>query len=227
MDLLKWLALLAMVLDHLRYVGFSVDWLYVPGRLAFPWFCLAMAANLARNDASTVPWRYLGWLLLFSAVSEIPYRLFIPDPTTLNVMPTLVLGLLVARGWQTPTLEARCQAVTVLLLAALFSPQLMFGFFGVLLPLAMLLVFKRPLYMALLPGLICVAANQWRVLYGAAWLGNGVALWGLVACLIAPWLGLVLLRQAGRFHPPAMRRWAYGLYPAHFLLLLAVRHIVA
>lgn len=227
LDLLKWLALLAMVLDHLRYVGFSVDWLYVPGRLAFPWFCLAMAANLSRNDASTVPWRYLGWLLLFSAVSEIPYRLFIPDPTTLNVMPTLVLGLLVARGWQTPTLEARCQAVTVLLLAALFSPQLMFGFFGVLLPLAMLLVFKRPLYMALLPGLICVAANQWRVLYGAAWLGNGVALWGLVACLIAPWLGLVLLRQAGRFHPPAMRRWAYGLYPAHFLLLLAVRHIVA
>lgn len=227
LDLLKWLALLAMVLDHLRYVGFSVDWLYVPGRLAFPWFCLAMAANLSRNDASTVPWRYLGWLLLFSAVSEIPYRLFVPDPTTLNVLPTLVLGLLVARGWQTPTLEARCQAVTALLLAALFSPQLMFGFFGVLLPLAMLLVFKRPLYMALLPGLICVAANQWRVLYGAAWLGNGVALWGLVACLIAPWLGLMLLRQAGRFHPPAMRRWAYGLYPAHFLLLLAVRHIVA
>ncbi|WP_460094839.1 TraX family protein [Pseudomonas sp. H2_E02] len=226
LDLLKWLALLAMVLDHLRYVGFSVDWLYVPGRLAFPWFCLAMAANLARNDTSTASWRYLGWLLLFSAVSEIPYRLFIPDPVTLNVMPTLVLGLLVARSWRVPTLEARGLAAVALLLAALFSSQLMFGFFGVLLPLAMLLVFRRPWYFALLPGLVCVAANQWRVLYGAAWLGDGVALWGLVACLIAPWLGLMLLRQAGRFHPLAMRRWAYGLYPAHFLLLLAVRHIV-
>ncbi|WP_460159533.1 TraX family protein [Pseudomonas sp. S3_H09] len=226
LDLLKWLALLAMVLDHLRYVGFSVDWLYVPGRLAFPWFCLAMAANLARNDTSIASWRYLGWLLLFSAVSEIPYRLFIPDPVTLNVMPTLVLGLLVARSWRVPTLEARGLAAVALLLAALFSSQLMFGFFGVLLPLAMLLVFRRPWYFALLPGLVCVAANQWRVLYGAAWLGDGVALWGLVACLIAPWLGLMLLRQAGRFHPPAMRRWAYGLYPAHFLLLLAVRHIV-
>ena len=226
LDLLKWLALLAMVLDHLRYVGFSVDWLYVPGRLAFPWFCLAMAANLARNDTSTASWRYLGWLLLFSAVSEIPYRLFIPDPVTLNVMPTLVLGLLVVRSWRVPTLEARGLAAVALLLAALFSSQLMFGFFGVLLPLAMLLVFRRPWYFALLPGLVCVAANQWRVLYGAAWLGDGVALWGLVACLIAPWLGLMLLRQAGRFHPPAMRRWAYGLYPAHFLLLLAVRHIV-
>lgn len=227
LDLLKWLALLSMVLDHLRYVGFSADWLYVPGRLAFPWFCLAMAANLARSGADNARWRYLGWLLLFSAVSEIPYRLFIPDPATLNVMPTLVLGLLVARCWQTPTLEARCLAATALLLAALFSSRLMFGFFGVLLPLMMLLLFKRSLYLALLPGLVCVAANQWRVLYGAAWLGETVAIWGLVACLIAPGLGLVLLRQAGRFHPPAMRRWAYALYPAHFLVLLAVRQIVA
>jgi hypothetical protein len=227
LDLLKWLALLSMILDHLRYVGFSADWLYVPGRLAFAWFCLAIAANLARNDASISPWRYLGWLLLFSAVSEIPYRLFIPDPATLNVMPTLMLGLLVARCWQTPTLEARCLAATALLLAALFSSRLMFGFYGVLLPVAMLLVFRRPWYFALLPGLACVAANQWRVLYGAAWLGDAVAIWGLVACLIAPWLGLMLLRHASRFHPLPMRRWAYGLYPAHFLVLLAVRQAMA
>ena len=85
LDLLKWLALLSMVLDHLRYVGYSVDWLYVPGRLAFPWFCLAMAANLARGPvAATGQWRYLGWLVLFSAVSEIPYRLFIADADTLK-----------------------------------------------------------------------------------------------------------------------------------------------
>ncbi|UZE23375.1 conjugal transfer protein TraX [Pseudomonas sp. B21-056] len=227
LDLLKWLALLAMVLDHLRYVGFSADWLYVPGRLAFPWFCLAMAANLARDGGAVMPWRYLGWLLLFGAISEIPYRLFIPDPSTLNVLPTLILGLLVARGWQAPGREARCLAVAALLLAALCSTQLMFGFFGVLLPLAMLLVFRRPWYFALLPGLVCLAANQWRVLYGAAWLGNEVAVAGMLACLFAPGLGLVLLRQAGGFHPPAMRRWAYALYPGHFLALLAVRQVLA
>ncbi|WP_434672990.1 TraX family protein [Pseudomonas sp. R1-15] len=227
LDLLKWLALLSMVLDHLRYVGFPADWLYVPGRLAFPWFCLAMAANLARNGASSLPWRYLGWLLLFSAISEIPYRLFVPNPTTLNVMPTLVLGLWVARSWQTPTLQARCLAVAALLLAALCSSRLMFGFYGVLLPLAMLLVYRRPWYFVLLPGMVCVAANQWRVLYGAAWLGDTVAVWGLVACLIAPWLGLALLRQAGRFRPVPMRRWAYALYPGHFLILLAVRQVIA
>ena len=228
LDLLKWLALLSMVLDHLRYVGYSVDLLYVPGRLAFPWFCLAMAANLARARAMTQDgqWRYLGWLLLFSAISEIPYRMFMPDPDTLNVMPTLVLGLLVARGWQYNTLQTRLLAVGAVVLAALFAERLMFGFFGVLLPLAMLLVIRRPWYFSLLPGVACLAANQWEVLYHSARFGNSVAILGIAACLFAPLIGLSLLRHARHLKPPPMRRWAYSLYPAHFLVLLALRQLL-
>ncbi|MHC8317377.1 TraX family protein [Pseudomonas sp. LB3P31] len=227
LDLLKWLALLSMVLDHLRYVGYSVDLLFVPGRLAFPWFCLAMAANLARVGSTTAgtQWRYLLWLLLFSAISEIPYRLFMPDPDTLNVMPTLVLGLLVARGWQCPAVASRLLGAGALVLGALFSDRLMFGLFGVLLPLAMLLVFKRTWYFSLLPGLVCLAGNQWQVLYPAALFGNSAAILGMAACLIAPLLGLLLLRHARHLQPPPMRRWAYALYPAHFLILLLVRQI--
>ena len=229
LDLLKWLALLSMVLDHLRYVGYSADLLYVPGRLAFPWFCLAMAANLARARTTTAggQWRYLGWLLLFSAVSEIPYRMFIPDPGTLNVLPTLALGLLVVRGWQQPALASRLLAAGSVLLAAFFSQRLMFGFFGVLLPLALLLVLQRPWYFALLAGLVCLAANQWQVLYHAARLGNHAAIPAIAACLIAPWLGLFLLRHVHDVKPPPMRRWAYALYPLHFLVLLAVRQAIA
>ncbi|WP_285419255.1 TraX family protein [Pseudomonas sp. efr-133-TYG-5] len=227
LDLLKWLALLSMLLDHLRYVGISDDWLYVPGRLAFPWFCLAMAANLCRAGAQKTEWRYLGWLLLFSLVSEMPYRLYIPDPDTLNVMPTLALGLLVARGWQDRAPIARWLAVGALTLAALFPGHLMFGLFGVLLPLAMLLVFRRPWYFSLLAGLVCLAANQWQVLFEAAEFGNVVALSGIAACLIAPLLGLFLLRHARHLQPPPMRRWAYALYPAHFVLLLFIRQVAA
>ncbi|WP_405126369.1 TraX family protein [Pseudomonas marginalis] len=226
LDLLKWLALLSMVLDHLRYVGLSLDDLYVPGRLAFPWFCLAIAANLhrARNAPVTGQWRYLGWLLLFSVISEVPYRLFIEDADTLNVLPTLALGLLVARGWQQKAFFDRGLALIAGTIAAVFSSHLMFGFFGVLLPLAMLLVFRRPWYFSVLPGSVCVAANQWQILLNSA---TPVALLGLVACLIAPLAGLVLLRHAYSTSPPAMRRWAYALYPLHFLLLLLLRHIIA
>jgi hypothetical protein len=229
LDLLKWLALLSMVLDHLRYVGYSADWLYVPGRLAFPWFCLAMAANLERAAAVTTSgqWRYLGWLLLFSAVSEIPYRMYIPNPDTLNVLPTLALGLLVVRGWQDEALQARLLAVGAIVLAALFPERLMFGFFGVLLPLVMLLVIRRPWYFALLPGLVCLAGNQWQVLYYAVRLGNHVAVAAIATCLIAPWLGLFLLRHAQGVKPPPMRRWAYALYPLHFVALLALRQVLA
>jgi len=227
LDLLKWLALLSMLFDHLRYVGFSADWLYVPGRLAFPWFCLAMAANLSRDGSRRMEWRYLGWLLLFSAVSEIPYRLYIPEPDTLNVMPTLALGLLVARGWQDPTIMSRLLGAAALVLAAMFPERLMFGFFGVLLPLAMLLVFRLPSYFGLLPGLICLAANQWQVLYDSARFGSSVAILGIATCLSAPMLGMFLLRHARHLQPPPMRRWAYALYPAHFLLLLAVRQLIA
>ncbi|WP_085654005.1 MULTISPECIES: TraX family protein [unclassified Pseudomonas] len=225
LDLLKWLALLSMLLDHLRYVGISADWLYVPGRLAFPWFCLAMAANLARDGTRKTEWRYLGWLLLFSLLSEIPYRLYIPEPDTLNVMPTLALGLLVARGWQDQALVSRLLAVGALLVAALFPERLMFGLFGVLLPLATLLVFRKPWYFSLLPGLLCLAANQWRVLYESAQFGNMVAILGIATCLFAPMLGMFLLRHGRHLQPPPMHRWAYALYPAHFLLLLAVRQL--
>lgn len=223
LDLLKWLALLCMVLDHLRYVGLSLDGLYVPGRLAFPWFCLAIAANVHRVKNAPTGWGYLGWLLLFSVISEVPYRMFIEDADTLNVLPSLALGLLVARGWQQKALFDRGLALVALCIAAAFSSQLMFGFFGVLLPLAMLLVFRRAWYFSVLPGLVCVAANQWHILLNN---GTAVALLGLAACLIAPLAGLVLLRHANNATPPAMRRWAYTLYPLHFLLLLLVRQTI-
>ncbi|CAE6952344.1 conserved protein of unknown function [Pseudomonas marincola] len=49
LDLIKWLAMLTMLLDHLRYLWpQAADWLFIIGRLAFPLFCLGIAANVAR-----------------------------------------------------------------------------------------------------------------------------------------------------------------------------------
>ncbi|MFO5730321.1 TraX family protein, partial [Klebsiella pneumoniae] len=80
-----------------------------------------------------------------------------------------------------------------------------------------------PWYFSVLPGVVCLAANQWQILLNS---GTLVAMLGLATCLIAPLGGLVLLRQARQVSPPAMRRWAYALYPAHFLLLLLLRKII-
>ena len=50
LDLVKWLAMLTMVIDHLRYLWpEATTWLFVVGRFAFPLFCLGIAANVHRQ----------------------------------------------------------------------------------------------------------------------------------------------------------------------------------
>lgn len=226
LDLLKWLAVGCMVLDHLRYVGWSLDFLYVPGRLAFPWFCLAIAVNVARKPGAAIRFGYLGWLLLFSLLAEAPYRAFVGPDEPLNVLPTLALGLLIASASQSRQSRAWLLAAVALLLGVLFREQLMFGLPGVLLPTACLLVLRRPLWWALLPGALCLAGNEWWVIVPAAQQFNPVAAGGVLACLIAPWLGMSLLRMAQGLKVPPMRRWAYAIYPVHFLLLLGLRGLI-
>ncbi|HEY0290146.1 MAG TPA: TraX family protein [Pseudomonas sp.] len=232
LDLLKWLAMLSMVMDHLRYVGWSANWLYVPGRLAFPWFCLAIAVNLARSHALAVhppvQWKYLTWLAAFTLLAELPYRLYmVGEAYTLNVLPTLVLGLLLAQGWLSKALSVRVLGLVSLGIAMIFSQYLMFGFFGVLLPLACLLVLRRSIWLAILPGVVCLLSNAWRqILDGSSW-GDPISLGALIACLLAPALGMALLRSPPGFAVWPMRRWAYAIYPLHFLLLLGLRYAVA
>lgn len=227
LDLLKWLALLSMLIDHLRHVWLHLVWVYVPGRLAFPFFCLIIAANLMRprraSPRRAALARYLGWLLLFALLSEWPYRLLVQYPASVNVLPTLALGLLLANGLLQPERAARLLALGALLLALVFHEQLMFGFFGVLLPAAFVQALQRPAWGWLLPAGLSLAANYWPLLYVDALRGQPFALLAIAACFGAPLLGLVLLRQPPPFPVPPLRRWAYLFYPGHFLLLYGLR----
>lgn len=231
LDLLKWLAMLSMVLDHLRYVGWHVDELYVPGRLAFAWFCLAIAVNVRRSVSRGMPtrvdWKYLTWLAVFSVVAEFPYRLYMADEvTTFNVLPTLALGLLVAQGAVSRSWPKRVLGVVALGIGVAFAPQLMFGAYGVLLPAAFLLVLRGSLWLAVVPGIVCLLSNEWpKIIDGMLW-GDPISIGALIACLVGPFLGLALLRWRPCFRVWPMRRWAYLIYPLHFLVLFTLRRIL-
>ena len=214
LDLLKWLALLSMLIDHLRHVWPQLYALYIPGRLAFPLFCLAIAANLVRPSTRPrlpVPLRYLGLLLLFSLLSEWPYRLLVQAPQSLNVLPTLVLGLLIASGVQQPSGQARWLAIGALLLAVVGHPA------------AFVYALKRPHPAWIWPLLLCLLANYWPPFYVDAARGDPFAWAVILSCALAPLFGLWLLRQPLQIQVPPVRRWAYLFYPGHFLLLAAVR----
>ncbi len=126
---LKWVAMLAMLVDHLSvtfgsylYQGTFLEgliytpysaWLRWIGRLAFPIFAFLLAEG-ARNTRS--PARYAGRLAVFALLSQIPYTLAfsnfarIAAPETvpllvwntaaLNVLFTLLLGLTAILCWQ-------------------------------------------------------------------------------------------------------------------------------
>jgi hypothetical protein len=224
LDLIKWLALLSMLLDHLRYVWPPLYWLYVPGRLAFPLFCLAIAANLRRQaPGRRLPLRYLGLLLGFALLSEGPYRLLVPAPQVLNILPTLALGLILAHALEQPRGGARGLAAGALLLAVLGHPWLMFGAAGALLPAAFVLALREPRRAWPWPVALCLLANYSQPLYGQALHGEAFAVTVVFSGALAPLVGICLLRAPVRWSVAPVRRWAYGFYPAHFVILALLR----
>ena len=225
LDLLKWLAIISMIADHLRYLWPKAEWLFVIGRLAFPWFCLAIAANVARSPAGALltprNGRYLGWLVLFSVLSEWPYRWLDNGSATLNVMPTLTLGLLVAWGVRHPTRLGGALALIAVIISTLADDALMYGLPGVLLPAACVLALTRAGVWWMLPGFLAMAANLTNT-----WLMAHVMepfVWLVLATAVASVpLGTGLLRLKGL--PPIwpVGRWGYGFYPVHLAAIKAV-----
>ena len=93
---LKLIACISMLLDHIKYAipaTSNILTLYF-GRLAFPLFAfIAVQGYLHTSNFK----KYLIRLIIFGAISEIPFLLFtsiVSSGTWLNIMFTLLLGLL-------------------------------------------------------------------------------------------------------------------------------------
>jgi hypothetical protein len=215
LDLVKWVAIVTMVADHVRYIWPDVQGLFIVGRFAFPLFCLAMAVNVAR--AGTINLRYLGWMLVFAVVSEAPYRWVDPGSQTFSIIPTLALGLLVARAVHHQLPWGRLAGLAAVVFAALCSERLMYGLPGVLLPAGWLLARRQGGLAWLLPCLLAVAGNLTN-----SWLrghlGAPVTLLTMAAAALAIPIGNVLLRVE-HWPVPAVRRWGYLFYPVHLLFI--------
>lgn len=230
LDLVKWLAMLSMLLDHLRLLWPGLHSLFIPGRLAFPLFCLAIAANVARARTgqlvSESNARYLGYMLVYALISEVVYRPISPLGT-LNVMFTLVLGLLIAWGFQYRTRPSAGMALCAAVLGAWMDEPLMYGFSGCLLPAALLLAIKRPGLTWLLPAVLCVAVNTRSSLWARAMEVDAYSLAVLGCAFAAPLIGLWLLRTSPTVNIWPVRHWAYAFYPAHLAVLQAIRAVAA
>ena len=138
LDLLKWIAIVTMVIDHASILFPQYNLLLrTIGRWAFPIFCIMLAFNLnqaiPKKKTHTLK-NYFKNLALFCVLSEVPYQLFNQEPfTTLNVMPTLLLGFLLVVLGESKHKYATLQFVFLLVVTILLSNFIMYSVWGVLL----------------------------------------------------------------------------------------------
>ncbi|MHC8338712.1 TraX family protein [Pseudomonas sp. HLT2-19-2] len=229
LDLIKWVAMLTMIIDHLRLVWPEMSTLFIPGRLSFPLFCVAIAANVARSKTGELltpaNGRYLLSMLLFAAISEVPYR-YISTSGSFNVLVTLVLGLVIAWGWQHRTLLSGAMALIATTIAYVLDDPLMYGFYGALVPAAVLLAIKKPGVLWLLPAALCLLSNTRSSIVTRAMDLEFYSLLALCTAFAAPLIGLWLLRQTFAFKVWPVRQWGYWFYPGHLAALQGLRFLV-
>ena len=230
LDLIKWLAIVTMLIDHLRLVWPQLANLFVIGRWAFPLFCLAIAANVFRASHRPL-WqlgnaRYLGYLLLFTLISEYPYHLLSTESNTFNVLPTLAVGLLLCWCIQYPSVSRVILLILITSLAYLNSDQLMYGWLGTLLPVACLLALRYGYRLWWLPALIAAWVNlPYELSNGAAVQATDLLILGSAAFAVL--FGLWLLqREFIPFEVVPVGRWGYWFYPVHLAMLAMLRDLI-
>lgn len=133
LEYLKWLALIAMLLDHTNKIllNSQLPFLSEFGRIAMPLFGFVLAYNLARPDVLTkgIYQRMLTRMSIFGIIAQPLYKtaLELPHWIPLNIMFTLMLATgiiyLIDRGG----LHHELAAITVFILGGLFVEYLWFG----------------------------------------------------------------------------------------------------
>jgi hypothetical protein len=210
--LLKWLAVLLMLLDHANRTLWSFQpWVYTLGRLAFPLFAFLIAYNIAIRGAGAR--RYVLPLLIFSMVSQAPAMLALDrELLPLNIFFTLLLGssffpvhrwfvIHLPEGWVWEGLGWLASVYLMLLLGM----SVEYGPLGVLLVPVMIWYLKYP----------SVPSGVGLVL--ALALINGFQASSLAALLVIPIIyGMSTLKLPTL---PRLKWFFYAFYPAHLTVL--------
>ena len=243
---MKLIAILAMLIDHLPYAvapaasSYVMPWIlfHLVGRLTAPIMFYSLVEGYHRTRNAN---RYALRLLLFAAISYVPYIYYFEEVlpnsdnfTSLNVLFTLFAGLMTLRAKneiKNPLL--RYPAMAACMIPFLFTE---WNFFGILI----ILVFeyfrgdKRAFtigYVFVICGYIAHAADNyllWRIPnISTETLSTYLPYLLVLSCMLLP---ILLIRRADTTHGQRapLTKWGfYIFYPAHLLLLIFLRWLIA
>lgn len=230
LDLIKWLAFVTMFIDHLRFIAPQLSWCYYPGRISFPCFCFVIASHMQRKLDGRLPTKnitcYLYRIIVFFFISEYPYRLFITNAKSCNILLTLSISVLFV--WlainNSRLIQALC--IPVVLIVELLGDRVMYGVPGVLLPFAILLTLRYGIKVVALPLAFAMMANIniQRVM------DVGVISTGTLSSALLAGVGVAVafvMYEKITMNPiPPINRWGYLLYPMHFFIYYVIRSFI-
>lgn len=217
---IKLIALASMLIDHCALVltPYYAPYYYVlrgVGRIAFPLYCFMIAESFTHTRS---PRRYLWRLLLFAAISQVPFAMVVSYGTgsgwawlisELNVFFTLAAGLaliMLVSGAEKrgPGLYALIAATAALMLCL---PRSDYGFAGAALILLLYLCRRKRIYQF---GVLLIWAFwQYALTFGS---------FGRTQFYFAMLAALPMLLYNGR-RGPGLKWLFYAFYPAHLFVL--------
>lgn len=240
-NVLKWVAIAAMLIDHTAVVMgglFPFSW-YDPmrnvGRMAFPIFAYGIAQGCVYTHSAR---RYLGRLLLFAVLSEIPYRLALEAGSRSfglhNVFFTLFAGAACCqivkfckskgKHWAWATVVP---VGAIVLLCEILGTD--YGGFGVLCVLLPYLFWEsKPARIIALGSVVAflyvVVSHFQGFSYPLWWMENPSALGGMLRQTLFALAGVGLIALYNGQPGSKKGKWFfYVFYPAHLLALWLLR----
>ncbi len=203
-ELLKWIALVLMLGDHINkflFNGNYSDFLFNAGRLCLPIFVFVLAANLVKTDKSTHK-RTMLRIFIFGVIASVPYYL-LGAALPLNVLFTLLLIVVVIYLMELRAAPAYFLAAVAFILGGAFVE---YWWPAIIMGVALFYFLKY--------GSKLCAALALTALVSLFYInGNHYALLALPLILITP-----------KFSAIPRLRWAfYIFYPLHLAALLLVR----
>ena len=214
---LKIVALITMIIDHTGAVLFpEIEEFRIIGRIAFPIYVFLVVEGVFHTSNIK---RYLIRLLVFAAISEIPFNLMVSNSIFnihfQNVFFTLAIGVammwamnVIAEKYMNPMLSTFC--LLIALVVAWFA-KVDYAAYGI----ALMYLFYCYRYQRIIA---CVGMAVASVVFGGIqWL----------AILSIPF---ILLYNGERGRVYLSGKWLkytfYGLYPIHIMVLVLIRMIL-
>lgn len=243
-DLLKIIAIVTMVIDHLRFIipAYQIEFVAI-GRVAFILFACLLAYNSQRvfesNNKKSIN-NYFKNFLILAIISEIPYRMLMKDQAlgTMNIMFTLFLGyvaitsLSIKGKWyfKYPIF------LFVMLFALEINNKLEYGFLGVMLIVIYYIYFntkKLIVKYSVIPliflfAIMCNAQYYAPVieLYGfsSVWVNTM-----LLGCSLGAGLSIFCFSKKcdlSKVKVLKVGKWAWWFYPVHMLLISVIAYLL-